>query len=344
MSLADYGYTDRFRVYENQYPEYIPARVISQERGLYTVVCDRGELSAEISGRLRYTADNAVSFSAAGDFVMLSLPGGEGRAVIHSILPRKSTFVRRAAGSACEGQVIAANVDTVFICTSLNGDFNIRRLERYTAAVWDSGAFPVTVLTKADLCSNASEKLTEIERALPGTETVLTSAFNYDTAGLDKYLQKGKTIAFAGSSGTGKSTLINLLLGEDRFDTAGIDKNDRGRHTTTSRQLVRLPQGAMLIDTPGMRELGMWHQAEGIEKTFSDIRELMGQCRFSDCSHTNEPGCAIKSAIASGELSKERWEAYLKLESENAYSQDTDSYLAQKEKKFKEIAKINRRR
>ena len=212
MSLADYGYTDRFRVYENQYPEYIPARVISQERGLYTVVCDRGELSAEISGRLRYTADNAVSFPAAGDFVMLSLPGGEGRAVIHSILPRKSTFVRRAAGSACEGQVIAANVDTVFICTSLNGDFNIRRLERYTAAVWDSGAFPVTVLTKADLCSNASEKLTEIERALPGTETVLTSAFNYDTAGLDKYLQKGKTIAFAGSSGTGKSTLINLLL------------------------------------------------------------------------------------------------------------------------------------
>ncbi|MDD7308491.1 MAG: ribosome small subunit-dependent GTPase A [Eubacteriales bacterium] len=201
-----------------------------------------------------------------------------------------------------------------------------------------------TVLTKADLCSNASEKLTEIERALPGTETVLISAFNYDTAGLDKYLQKGKTIAFAGSSGTGKSTLINLLLGEDRFDTAGIDKNDRGRHTTTSRQLVRLPQGAMLIDTPGMRELGMWHQAEGIEKTFSDIRELMGQCRFSDCSHTNEPGCAIKSAIASGELSKERWEAYLKLESENAYSQDTDSYLAQKEKKFKEIAKINRRR
>lgn len=133
MSLADYGYTDRFRVYENQYPEYIPARVISQERGLYTVVCDRGELSAEISGRLRYTADNAVSFPAAGDFVMLSLPGGEGRAVIHSILPRKSTFVRRAAGSACEGQVIAANVDTVFICTSLNGDFNIRRLERYTA-------------------------------------------------------------------------------------------------------------------------------------------------------------------------------------------------------------------
>lgn len=138
MSLADYGYTDRFRVYENQYPEYIPARVISQERGLYTVVCDRGELSAEISGRLRYTADNAVSFPAAGDFVMLLLPGGEGRAVIHSILPRKSTFVRRAAGSACEGQVIAANVDTVFICTSLNGDFNIRRLERYTAAVWDS--------------------------------------------------------------------------------------------------------------------------------------------------------------------------------------------------------------
>ena len=200
------------------------------------------------------------------------------------------------------------------------------------------------VMTKSDLADNALEKQTEIERTLPGVETVLTSAFNCDTAGLDKYLQRGKTIAFAGSSGTGKSTLINLLLGERRFDTAEIDKNDRGRHTTTSRQLVRLPQGAMLIDTPGMRELGMWHQAEGIERTFSDIRELMGRCRFSDCSHTNEPGCAIKSAIASGELSKERWDAYMKLENENSYSENADSYLAQKEKKFKEIAKINRRR
>lgn len=199
-------------------------------------------------------------------------------------------------------------------------------------------------MTKSDLADNALEKQPEIERTLPSVGTVLTSAFNCDTAGLDKYLQRGKTIAFAGSSGTGKSTLINLLLGERRFDTAEIDKNDRGRHTTTSRQLVRLPQGAMLIDTPGMRELGMWHQAEGIERTFSDIRELMGRCRFSDCSHTNEPGCAIKSAIASGELAQERWDAYMKLENENSYSEDADSYLAQKEKKFKEIAKINRRR
>ena len=343
MSLADYGYTDRFKVYAQQYPEYIPARVILQERGMYTVVCDNGEIGAEVSGKLRYTADGAAAFPAVGDFVMLSLSGGD-RAVIHNILPRKSTFARRAAGSGCAGQVIAANVDTVFICTSLNGDFNIRRLERYTAAVWDSGASPVVVMTKSDLADNALEKQTEIERTLPGVETVLTSAFNCDTAGLDKYLQRGKTIAFAGSSGTGKSTLINLLLGERRFDTAEIDKNDRGIHTTTSRQLVRLPQGAMLIDTPGMRELGMWHQAEGIEKTFSDIRELMGRCRFSDCSHTNEPGCAIKSAIASGELSKERWDAYMKLENENSYSENADSYLAQKEKKFKEIAKINRRR
>ena len=344
MSLEDYGYTDRFKVYAQQYPEYIPARVISQERGLYTVVYDRGELEAEITGRLRHAADDEASFPAVGDFVMLSLPDGNGRAVIHNILPRKSTFARRAAGSVYNRQVIAANADTVFICTSLNGDFNIRRLERYTASVWDSGASPVIVLTKADLLNNASEKLTEIEKALPGVEAVLTSAFDYDTAGLDKYLKKGSTIAFAGSSGTGKSTLINLLLGEEKFDTAGIDKNDRGRHTTTSRQLVMLPQGAMLIDTPGMRGLGMWHQAEGIERTFSDIQELIEQCRFSDCSHTNEPGCRVRAAIAAGELAQERWDAYMKLENENSYSEDADGYLAQKEKKFKEIAKINRRR
>ena len=344
MKLTDYGYTDRFKVYAQQYAEYTPARVVLQDRGIYTVVCDEGEFKAEISGRLRHMAADVTSYPATGDFVMISIGAKGSRAVIHNVLPRKSLFARRAAGSEREGQVIAANVDTVFICSALNRDFNIRRLERYTAAVWDSGAMPVIVLTKSDLCSQVSDMILELETKIPGVDIALTSAFDSDVQALDQYLRKGKTIAFAGSSGAGKSTLINLLLGEERFDTAVLDRNDKGRHTTTSRHLVMLPQGAMLIDTPGMRELGMWHQEKGIQKTFSDIYELAGQCRFSDCTHTNEPGCAIRAALQTGELNEDRWASYLRLEAENAYADNSAGYLAQKEKKFKEIAKINRRR
>lgn len=320
------------------------ARVIGQQRGQYRIVTAAGECAAVVSGRLRHEALTPSDFPAVGDFVLADMAQG-GEAVIRSVLQRKSSFVRRAAGSARQEQVVAANVDTVFLCMSLNRDFSLRRLERDLAVAWESGASPVVVLTKADLCGDARRFALEAESVAVGVPVLVTTSLAEDgLAALAPYLRPGRTVAFIGSSGVGKSTMINRLLGETRQATGGLRGDDRGRHTTTSRELLPLESGALLLDTPGMREMGMWDAQEGIDRTFADVRALAAQCRFSDCTHGGELGCAVQRAIREGGLAPERLAAFVRLSAESAYAQDSAGYLAQKERKFKKIAKINKAR
>ncbi len=322
---------------------YIIGRIVSQEKGMYLMVTEKGEIRAEVSGKMRYNARSAKDFPAVGDFVAADCESGIG--VIHSVLERKSLILRKAAGGGNKEQPVAANVDTVFICMSLNNDFNIRRLERYLSIVWESGAVPVTVLTKSDLCADKEGFMSVAEGAAFGTDIIVTGSDEPDSAKkLLKYLKAGRTAAFIGSSGVGKSTLINALLGEERLLTNGLRNDDKGRHTTTRRELFMLPGGGMVIDTPGMRELGMWDSGDGIERSFSDIEDLASLCRFSDCTHTGEPGCAVLKAVEDGVIKKERLDSYKKLMAENAYSENTEEYLSEKKKKFIKIAKINKNR
>lgn len=339
-NIRKYGFNVIFEAYVAEYPALTPARVILQEKDLYRIVTAHGEQPAVVSGKFRYEAQTVSEYPAVGDFVMVEHAGEEGNAVIQAILPRKSVFTRRAAGTSNREQVVAANIDTVFICMSLNNDFNVRRLERYLSVAWDSGASPVIILTKADLCDDLDQRLREVESVALGVEIAVTSSLSENgTDALKPYLKEGKTASFIGSSGVGKSTLINRLMGIDKLATNGLRNDDKGRHTTTHRELVLLENGALVIDTPGMRELGMWGADSGIDTTFADIEALALGCKFKNCTHTSEPGCAIIAAIEDGSLSEERYRSYTKLSAENAYAEDSESYLAAKSKKFKEIAK-----
>ena len=341
--MRQYGLNDHFQVLAGMYPEYAVGRITSQEKGFYQLVTSQGEKRAEVSCKFRYHAVAESDYPAVGDFVMVDWNDHGGNAVIHHVLHRKSCVIRKAAGNAHQEQLVAANIDTIFLCMSLNNDFNLRRLERYLSVAWDSGAVPVIVLTKADLCNDLEQKQVAVSSIAIGVDVLVTTALERDGyVQILPYITDGKTVAFIGSSGVGKSTLINCLLGEQRLDTNGLRNDDKGRHTTTHRELIMLPTGGMVVDTPGMRELGMWDSSSGIDQTFRDIEELSSQCRFKDCSHHNEPGCAVQRALQDGTLSEEHWFSYQKLKTENEYAMDSQSYLAGKEKKFKEIAKINK--
>ena len=326
-----------------EHPEWVLCRVILQRKGQYQLVTEDGtEQAGVVSGKFRYNAQTLSDYPAVGDYVMAE-PNANGAALIHKVLHRKSVFVRKAAGTAQTEQVVAANLDKVFLCMALNLDFNLRRLERYLTVAWDSGAAPVVVLTKADLCQDLSSKLAQVEAIALGAEVLVTSALESDGyAALLTQLTPGATVAFVGSSGVGKSTLINRLMGREILATNGLRNDDKGRHTTTHRALLALPNGALVIDTPGMRELGLCDAGDGMDTAFQDIVALAQQCRFHNCSHGAEPGCAIRAALADGSLSEERWHSYQKLAAETAYAQDVGSYLASKERKFKNIAKINK--
>ena len=333
---------DRWAALAAQYPELTVGRITLQEKGMYRIRTSMGGQNALVSGKFQFDAQSPSDYPAVGDYVMASCADLD-TAVIHQVLPRKSLFVRKAAGTSKTEQVVAANIDTVFLCMSLNNDFNLRRLERYLSVAWESGADPVVVLTKADLCGDLPQKQREVEAIAMGVDILTTSAMESDGyRQIMPYITQGRTVAFVGSSGVGKSTLINRLLGEERLATDGLRNDDKGHHTTTHRELLFLPNGAMVIDTPGMRELGMWDAASGVEQTFGDIEELAARCRFRNCSHSGEPGCAVRAALESGHLDAGRWLSYQKLKNENSYAADSESYLAAKEKKFKEISKINK--
>lgn len=323
----------------------VRARVILQEKGLYTLSYEGKENKAEVSGKFRYQVNQLSEYPAVGDYVIASWPEDGSPSIISNVFPRKSVFIRKAAGSGNKEQVVAANIDTIFLCMSLNNDFNLRRLERYLSISLDSGATPVIVLTKADLIEDIEAKVYEVTEIACGMDVVTISSVNDDYDAVKKYLKKGTTIAFMGSSGVGKSTLINKLLGEEALKTAAIRADDhKGKHTTTHRELITLENGACVIDTPGMRELGLWNNEEGMESAFFDIEDLMAGCKYSNCSHGREPGCRIQAALKDGTLSKDRWNSYKKLLKENDYSASGSEYMKSKKAKFKEISKINKSR
>jgi ribosome biogenesis GTPase len=294
-----------------------PGRVAIQHRGAYVLLTEDGEVWAGIRGRLRHAADSTADLPAVGDWVAYDHAEGAERAAVHAILPRRSAFRRKQAGFETAEQVVAANVDVLFLVSSLNQDLNVRRIERYMTLAWESGADPVLVLTKADLCTDVGAAVALVETVTFGVPVHVTSALTGEGIdGVRAHLEGGRTGAAVGSSGVGKSTLVNHLCGEERLVTREIRDDGRGRHTTTHRELIVLPGTGCVIDTPGMRELQLWDSEEGLERAFEDVESLIADCRFSDCAHDTEPGCAVRSALADGRLESERFESYRKLQRE----------------------------
>ncbi|HET7029418.1 MAG TPA: ribosome small subunit-dependent GTPase A [Candidatus Limnocylindrales bacterium] len=344
FGLERLGWTDAFAAAHEPHAALgrAAARVVAEDRGSYVVLGPSGEQRAVVSGRLRFDAeDDPAAFPAVGDWV--ATEGGiVGETVIHAVLPRRSALVRQAAGRRTEAQVVGANLDVVFVVASLNGDLNLRRLERYVAAAWESAAEPVVLLSKADLGADIEAGVAGVGSVAAGAAVLVVSSF--DGRGVDEVRSRigpGRTAAFVGSSGVGKSTLLNRLAGEEIAATQEIREDDaRGRHTTTRRQLHVLPGGGLVLDTPGMRELALW-DGDGLERTFADVDELATSCRFGNCSHHGEPGCAIAAALADGSLEGDRHESWLKLRREAAHHERRVDALARNadRRKWKQVHK-----
>jgi ribosome biogenesis GTPase / thiamine phosphate phosphatase len=317
MSLERWGWNSYFAAQwrEEERGVSVPARVIEQQRGFWKVATEDGELWAEATGKLRLAADDGGAWPAVGDWVAVEVAEGSERGMIQSVLPRRSCFVRKEAGKKVEQQVLAANVDVALLVCALDGDFSARRLERYLAQCWESGVRPVVVLNKADVCEDIPEKQAEVERILVGAEVLVVAAKTGEgIAAIETMLKPGMTFVLLGSSGVGKSTIVNRLMGAGLQETQPVrESNSKGRHTTTAREIFSLPGGALLMDTPGMREFQLWEAAEGVAQAFADIDELASRCKFHDCSHEGEPGCAVLAAVEAGTLELARLESRRKL-------------------------------
>lgn len=346
--IEEYGYSEFFKNQSdklNLEEDLVPARVIEVHREQYKIVTERKINDAKLKGSIFYNDQVDSMYPVIGDFVLVKEnPYGED--IIYQVLERKSKFSRLDTFYKKE-QIVAVNFDYVFIVTSLNQDFNIKRMERYLASAWQSGGSPVIILTKSDLCSDPERFVDTIESTAPGVTVFAVSAHTGE--GIDQlkaFIKSYQTIVLLGSSGVGKSSLVNAISEEEIMKVNSIREDDsKGRHTTTHRQLIKLKNGTMIIDTPGMRELGMWEAQEGMDTTFSDIERLISQCRFGDCTHKGEPGCAIKKALESGELSAERWDNFIKLKKEAEFAERKESLnLRMKEKaRGKSLSKLQKR-
>ena len=342
--LIEYGWNDRtagaFAAIAA--PARVPARVTLEYTHIYRVVTADGETLARVAGRLRHQADSRADFPAVGDWVILEpVAGGEAR--IHGVLPRFSRFSRRAAGDVTEEQVVAANIDTVFLVGGLDNDFNPRRIERYLVVAWESGATPIVVLNKSDLVADPAPYVAAVREHAAGVDVHAVSTRQPESLEiLRRYLGTGRTAALLGSSGVGKSTIVNRLVGFDLLKTRDVRITDsRGRHTSTARQMVLLASGGVLIDTPGMRELQLWDSGDSLGDVFADVAELAANCRFRDCTHRREPGCAVRAAVTAGELPDDRLESYLKLASEREHQarQQDERALLEDKRKSKMLSK-----
>ncbi len=317
--LESLGWTDRL---SNLYEPFagddvVAGRVSIQHRGAYDVLTEHGELRCEVPRRLVHEAATSADLPVVGDWVVVSPRPDDGSGTITSVLPRLTKFSRKTAWQAAEEQVLAANIDIALLVASMNEDLSLRRLERYLILAWESGARPVIVLTKADLHAAPETVVADVTAIAGGVPIhAISSKTGEGLTDVTALLAPGLTAVLLGSSGVGKSTLVNTLAGEELLATQEIRDDGKGRHTTTRRELIQLPTGALVIDTPGIRELQLWTADEGIDEAFEDVTDLFTQCRFSNCAHDTEPGCAVRAALDDGSLPAERWDSYLKLQAE----------------------------
>jgi len=344
--LSRFGWNEFFATHFQSYAasDYSPGRVALEYKHFYRLHTERGEVLAEIAGKLRHEALQRSDLPAVGDWVVIK-PRPEGDKVsIHAVLPRRSKFTRKVAGARTDEQIVGTNIDTVFLVTSLNHDFNPRRIERYLTVAWESGATPVIILSKSDLCEDVALQISETRKVAVAVPIHAVSIVNDE--GLDqltRYFGPGQTVALLGSSGVGKSTLINYLLGHDHLKVQEVRAHDdRGRHTTTHRELILVPGGGLVLDTPGMRELQLWDGDGGLPQTFGDIEAIASRCYFGDCGHQDEPRCAVREALAEGVIDAERYFSFEKLKKELAYlsrRQDIRAELAEK-KRWKKLTRL----